>query len=625
VQSLPAHPLRPTLLLILAVTLARLLFLYFSPYELAADEAQYWDWSRRLELSYHTKGPGAAWTIFASTALLGTSEFAVRAPAAIAAAIMMLALALLAKRIAERDAETDTGNPSGRAALYAVLITLAIPAYHAAALLMTIDGPMLACWAVALLAAWNLSHPSEPRAQARGQHFSRSIIPAALLGLSLGIGFLFKYTILLAALGIAIYFILTRKSRTRSILPALLITTIAFAACIAPVLIWNAQRGWPTIAHLLGHLGLAGSDLPKSATTPHRPYSLLWTLEYLGVLLAMAGPIVIAMSIAVRASLPHNTDNSEGPKGRKSVAVGGASPPGGRAEPTENGPKAASPNGATLPTLKEQHGHKEAALLALCVSLPVLLTYLGVSFFTDVEGNWPIGAWVSLIPVTAAFAPRAIDDYRAKIRHWLALPPSQRTRQGFLRRKPETPFQLALHLGLGFGVVAAIGMMCLAPLSRAPVIGPLIPIGRITGARELAAAVDRLRQPLENETGKQPFIVGARYTHTALLAFYCKGRPAVFCAGSRLGDRRSAYDDFSDTDLTNPDLLSRPAILVDAGRAANPDRWNRALRFEQPPIEAARVPPKPDPGQPTPTQTAPTSPARAYLISTARGYAGVAP
>jgi hypothetical protein len=622
VQSPPAHPLRPTLLIILAVTLARLLFLYYSPYELAADEAQYWDWSRRLELSYHTKGPGAAWTIFASTSLLGTSEFAVRAPAAVAAAIMMLALALLAKRIAEQATTSETGHSGGRVAFYAVLITLAIPAYQAAALLMTIDGPMLACWAVALLAAWCLGVPSEPRAQARGQNQLSPFLYAFLLGLSLGTGFLFKYTILLAAVGIAVFFFLTRKSRARSILPALIITFITFAACIAPVLIWNTQRGWPTIAHLLGHLGLAGSDLPQSATTPHRPYSPLWTLEYLGTLFAMGGPIVIAMVIAVRASLRRNTSNSEGPKGRKSVAVGGASL---RAAPTDNAPKAASPSGATLPSLKQQHGHKEAALLALCVSLPVLLTYLAVSFFTDVEGNWPIGAWVSLIPVTAAFAPRAVDDYRAKIKHWLALPPSKRTRQGFLRRKPETPFQLALHLGLGFGVVAAIGMMCLAPLARAPVIGPLIPIGRITGARELAAAVDRLRQPLENETGRQPFIIGARYTHTALLAFYCKGRPAVFCAGSRLGDRRSAYDDFADTDLTNPDLLTRPAVLVDAGRAANPDRWNRALLFEQPPIEAARVPPKPDPGQPTPTQTTPVSPARAHLISTARGYAGVAP
>lgn len=587
-----ARPLRAAMLLILAVTLVRLVFLWFSPYELSADEAQYWDWSRRLELSYHTKGPGAAWTIFASTSLLGTSEFGVRAPAAIAAAVMMLALALLARDIVRRSMPADaSGREAGRAAVYAVLITLAIPAYHAAALLMTIDGPMLACWAVALLAAWRVHEScrglgpgggSDAASESGGPvaHAPGSMGWASVLGAALGIGFLFKYTILLAALGIGVFFVLTRRGRARSVLPAVLVALIAFAACIAPVLIWNAQRGWPTIAHLLGHLGLPGSDLPQQAGAARRPYSARWTLEYLGVLLAMAGPIVVAMFIVVRAVF-----RGAGSAGEGSAAM------------------------------------RAGVVLALCASLPVFVTYLVVSFFTDVEGNWPIGAWVSLIPITAAFAPGAIDDYRDRIKQWLALPPSARTRQGFVRRKPETAFQLALHLGIGFGIVAGVGMMFLGPLSRAPVVGPLIPIHRITGGRELAAAVDRLRQPLENETGKQPFIVGARYTHTALLAFYCKGWPAVFCAGSRLGDRRSAYDDFADTDLTHTDLLTRPAILVDAGRYADSDRWSRALQFEQAPTEAVRVPPLPDPA-PNPLPS-PTS--RTYVISTARGYAGVVP
>ena len=38
----------------LAVLALRLVYLlWFCPYELAADEAQYWDWSRRLDLSYY--------------------------------------------------------------------------------------------------------------------------------------------------------------------------------------------------------------------------------------------------------------------------------------------------------------------------------------------------------------------------------------------------------------------------------------------------------------------------------------------------------------------------------------------------------------------------------------------
>jgi len=548
--------------LILAVTLARLLFLFVSPYELSADEAQYWDWSRRLELSYHTKGPGAAWTIAASTHLLGVSEFAVRAPAALVAAVMMLALAALARRIA--------GAPvAGRAAFMSVLVALCIPAYHAAALLMTIDGPMLACWAVAALAAWNIAVDAPPpggTADAPTSKTRKHLAWGAALGISLGVGFLFKYTILLAGAGLLLFIFLTRARRTRSALPPLVIAAILFAACIGPVILWNAQRRWPTVAHLLGHLGLAGSDLPAAAASS-RAYSPLWTLEYLGVLIALAGPIVLAMILAVRAGL--------------------------------KAPSAA-------PASAEQRHLRAGALLGLCGAAPVLLAYLVASFFTDIEGNWPIGAWVTLIPVTGAFAVTAMDDHRARIARWNAQTTDKRRRAGFLRRKPETPFQLSLHWGLSVGVVGAIGMMLIGPVSRAPLVGPLIPFSRIDGARYLAAAVDRQREALAAQTDAVPFVVGSRYTHSALLAFYCDGRPSVYCAGSRLGDRRSAYDDFPDTDLADPGLLSRPAVLVDAGRHASPDRWLRALRFDHPPSEATRVGPNSSP----------------RVIYTARGYAG---
>lgn len=552
----------PALLLIAAVTLARLVFLWFSPYELSADEAQYWDWSRNLELSYHTKGPGAAWTIAGSTRLLGTSEFGVRAPAALAAAVMALALALLARRMAPR-------GEGGRAALMAVAACLCIPAYQAAALLMTIDGPMLACWAVAGLAAWGLHESAggarnvdvtAPAVPLRGEHtrgLGTVLAWGVLFGASLGVGFLFKYTVLLGALGMIAFLLVTRRERARSVLPGLAAAAAVFALCVSPVLIWNAQRGWPTLAHLLGHLGLAGSDLPAPARSA-RAYTPVWTLEYLGVLIALAGPVVVCMGTAVREGL------------RRA-------------------------RGSAL---------RAGAMLGVCGSAPVLVTYLVVSFFTDVEGNWPIGAWVTLIPITGVAAARVMREHAERVRAWLAVPPASRAREGVFRRKPESVFQIAWHWGIGFGVATAAGMTLLGPLSRLPVVGGLVPIHRLSGARELAAAVDEQRASLERETGKPAMVVGARYTHAALLAFYCGGRPAVFCAGSRLGDRRSAYDDFNSTDLADPALLGRPAVLVDSAAAPRPERWARALRFDSPPEHAARV------GR--------------HVVDVARGYAGVA-
>src|SRR5882757_248667 len=51
------------------------------PIDLSGDEAQYWDWSRRLDLSYYSKGPLVAYIIRASCARFGDQMWAVRLPA----------------------------------------------------------------------------------------------------------------------------------------------------------------------------------------------------------------------------------------------------------------------------------------------------------------------------------------------------------------------------------------------------------------------------------------------------------------------------------------------------------------------------------------------------------------
>ena len=76
------------------------------------------------------------------------------------------------------------------------------------------------------------------------------------MGLGLGFAFLAKYTALLGALGLGVALWLQR-SRLKNV--SGLRTGIA-GACgflllgMLPVILWNAQRGWPTIEHLLGHL-----------------------------------------------------------------------------------------------------------------------------------------------------------------------------------------------------------------------------------------------------------------------------------------------------------------------------------------------------------------------------------
>src|SRR5882724_4080308 len=56
------------------------------PIDLSGDEAHYWDWSRRLDISYYSKGPMVAYLIRGSCALFGRDTMlAVRFPALVLA------------------------------------------------------------------------------------------------------------------------------------------------------------------------------------------------------------------------------------------------------------------------------------------------------------------------------------------------------------------------------------------------------------------------------------------------------------------------------------------------------------------------------------------------------------
>ena len=56
----------------------RLAFLAWGGLDLSPDEAHYWEWSRRLDLSYYSKGPLIAYLIAGLTAVFGTSAFGIR-------------------------------------------------------------------------------------------------------------------------------------------------------------------------------------------------------------------------------------------------------------------------------------------------------------------------------------------------------------------------------------------------------------------------------------------------------------------------------------------------------------------------------------------------------------------
>src|SRR5437763_9841190 len=101
------------------------------PIDLSGDEAQYWDWSRHLDLSYYSKGPLIAYIIRASCGLFGDNMPAIRLPALLLGVGTSLVTYALTRRL----------FGSERLALGAVLLNHLLPMFIARSLLMPIDSP----------------------------------------------------------------------------------------------------------------------------------------------------------------------------------------------------------------------------------------------------------------------------------------------------------------------------------------------------------------------------------------------------------------------------------------------------------------------------------------------------
>lgn len=510
--------------LVVLVSLVRLAYLaWLCPYTLIEDEAYYWQWSRRLDWSYYSKGPGIAWSIAASTGLLGDTEFGVRAPAVVFAAVAALALAALGTRM----------SGDRRVGFFAAALTMLVPLYSISGWLMTIDMPYLACWAAACVGAW-------------GALERRSRWGWLGFGAAVAAGFLFKYTILLLLPGVAAYALLRRGRLDTAARPwawALGGAAVALLGLV-PVVVWNAQRGWPTLRHLLGHLGLPGGDLPPEQTNQGVwVYEPLWTLELVGTQIVLIGPVLLLIIAGVRLAM---VERREG--------------------------------GSRWP----------AKLFLMLCAVPILVFYLGVSFVTDVEGNWPAGAYLTLIVLGAWTMVEGMDKYRGLVARWRALP-RPRPRWGVLVRRPETFRQVAWHVTLTYGLVVGVVALRLDLLEASPPLaglngllverglkepGSLIPFGRLMGAQEVAHGAAALAAALRDRTGQEPFYVSQQYGRASILAFYLPGRPTVYCANSFQDGRRSDYDYWADTDLTDLERLGgRPAVLF-GGKLAD---WTPAF------------------------------------------------
>ena len=214
--------------LAIGLFLFHLLYIWFTPFDLAPDEAYYWDWSRNLAVGYYSKPPMVAWVIAFFTHLGGDHPFFVRLGAVLFSLGSSIVLFYLSRTLF-----------NSKVGFWAFVIANATPAFVLGSVIMTIDPPLIFFWALTIL----LLHRALT-GEKKGYWY--------LAGISLGLGLLSKYT--MVALIPSLFFYLALSPTKRSWLkrkePYLCII-IGFLI-LAPNLYWNYLNQWTSVTQPAG-------------------------------------------------------------------------------------------------------------------------------------------------------------------------------------------------------------------------------------------------------------------------------------------------------------------------------------------------------------------------------------
>ena len=221
---------------------------------LSADEAYYWVWSQRLQLSYFDHPPMVAW-LFSLGQFLEPLGNAVRWPAVILGHMTMAIWYLLLK-----------DRFSTEQIRWWMYLALFSPLLGFGSIIVTPDVPVVFFWSLSLL----LFRDALER---------KSAIHYGALGAALGLGFCAKYHIVLFLPCLALYLLFEKKWREIQWkwVPLTLMFGLLFCT---PVLLWNYQNNFASFEFQLKH------GLEKSV------YSYDWTLSYLLGQIAIIFPLV---------------------------------------------------------------------------------------------------------------------------------------------------------------------------------------------------------------------------------------------------------------------------------------------------------------------------------------------
>jgi 4-amino-4-deoxy-L-arabinose transferase-like glycosyltransferase len=513
---------------VLVAGLVRVVYLvWLCPFDLAPDEAYYWDWSRQLDWCYYSKGPLVAWLIRAADVCCGswlldqqgTKMPAVRLPAVICGQLLALGCFCLTWRV--------SGSP--KLAYLTMLALMLAPHHSVISTLITIDSPFLCCWQWALVFAWHalgmrrLTEPPMFGGTPLDGQVRECFLPGPIthgttlawfgLGLITGLGILAKPTMVLFPFCLVLFlsaafatagpkvtdFVAERGMLLKRLAVML---TVAFVVGAGPILYWNAQHDWVTFRHVFRQASLTGS----------RSWRWWGMFEYIGVQTALLfGAGMLAWLAATWFVLSD----------KKRIRLGLSWPVG---------------------------------LFLLSFSWPVFAVFAGFSLRTPIQPNWPAPAYLAAVPLVAvwlAHVSKPCESWSRSVRVLLVISTLLAVAITLTLHRPD----IAYRTGLLPAIAGWLGQTDKDLWPRR-----FDPTCRLQGWRELALHVHQWRQTLRQQ-GEEPIVVATWYGLAAELAFYLPDQPRVYCISLASELRFSQYDLWRPNPLADPERFAGKTFL----------------------------------------------------------------
>ncbi|NLF24692.1 MAG: glycosyltransferase family 39 protein [Deltaproteobacteria bacterium] len=336
-------------LIVLTVVLR---ILYMGLVNLIPEEAYYWKYAQNLDYGYLDHPPLVALSIYVGELAAGTSEFGVR----ILAMFWWSAAAFFIYKLTELIY-------GSKAAVASILLWSLLPFYFAVGFFMSPDAPLVTFWAAGTYFLFRILVLGEVRFW-------------WVAGLCLGLGFLGKYSIALLGFSAVVFMIIDPAARRQFLSPSPYLAGLLALLCASPVLYWNWQHDWASLAfQSVGRLN-AESE-----------FSLPSLLAFLLLTLMPAGVIIFGFAFK-----------------RWSLALCGC------------GDKAAgSPCMQLSPSI-----HSFIAVF----TLTPLFVFVFFSLSKEVKINWLGPVFIPLLPLLSASLVEAFEGhsifYKRMWRTWLA-------------------------------------------------------------------------------------------------------------------------------------------------------------------------------------------------------------